>query len=208
MRRIASAQHEDERYVPETDPQVLAKLAEWQDIKFGLLMHWGPYSQWGIVESWSICAEDEGWCKRSLDDYIEYKRRYEGLQTTFNPVAFDPARWARAARDAGMKYVVFTTKHHDGFSMFDTKYTDYKVTSPQTPFHANPKANIAKEIFDAFRGGGLPRRRLLLQARLAQRVLLVAELRHAGPQRQLRSRALSRALERRSWSSRTTRCWS
>ena len=53
-----------------------------------------------------------------------------------------------------MKYVVFTTKHHDGFSMFDTKYTDYRVTSPATPFHANPKANIAKEIFDAFRAEG------------------------------------------------------
>ena len=150
----AAAQHEYERYVPETDPAVLAKLDQWQDIKFGLLMHWGPYSQWGVVESWSICAEDEGWCKRSLDDYIEYKRRYEGLQRTFNPVAFDPAKWARAARDAGMKYVVFTTKHHDGFSMFDTKYTDYKVTSPATPFHANPKANIAKAIFEAFRAEG------------------------------------------------------
>jgi alpha-L-fucosidase len=150
----ASAQHEDERYVPETDPLVLAKLEHWQDLKFGLLMHWGPYSQWGIVESWSICAEDEGWCRRSLEDYIEYKRRYEGLQKTFNPVAFDPVKWAGAARDAGMKYVVFTTKHHDGFSMFDTAYTDYKVTSPATPFHANPKANIAKEIFDAFRAEG------------------------------------------------------
>ncbi len=150
----ASAQHEDERYVPETDPEVLAKIDRWQDIKFGLLMHWGPYSQWGIVESWSICAEDEGWCKRTLDDYIEYKRRYENLQTTFNPVSFDPSRWARAARDAGMKYVVFTTKHHDGFSMFDTKYTEYRVTSPATPFHSNPKANVAKEIFDAFRAEG------------------------------------------------------
>ena len=150
----ASAQPEDERYVPETDPAVLAKLAHWQDIKFGLLMHWGPYSQWGVVESWSICAEDEGWCKRSQEDYVEYKRRYEGLQRTFNPVAFDPARWARAARDAGMKYVVFTTKHHDGFSMFDTKYTGYKVTSPETPFHSNPKADIAKAIFEAFRVEG------------------------------------------------------
>ena len=88
----ASAQHDDERYVPETDPLVLANLAHWQDIKFGLLMHWGPYSQWGVVESWSICAEDEGWCTRSLEDYIEYKRRYEGLQRTFNPCASTPRR--------------------------------------------------------------------------------------------------------------------
>jgi len=151
----ASTQSEDERYVRETDPLVLKNLEHWQDIKFGLLMHWGPYSQWGVVESWSICAEDEGWCKRSQADYIEYKRRYEGLKQTFNPVNFDPQKWAAAARDAGMKYVVFTTKHHDGFSMFDSKYTDYKVTAPDCPFSSNPKANIAKEIFDAFRQQGM-----------------------------------------------------
>jgi alpha-L-fucosidase len=146
---------EDERYVPETDPLVLQKLEQWQDLKFGLLMHWGTYSQWGIVESWSICAEDEGWCRRSNPNYVEYKRDYENLQTTFNPVQFDPSRWAKAAKNAGMKYVVFTTKHHDGFSMFDTRLTDYRITSPKTPFHSNPKANIAKEIFNAFRAEGL-----------------------------------------------------
>ena len=64
-----SAQHGEQSYVPDSDPQVRAKLEKWQDLKFGLLMHWGPYSQWGIVESWSICAEDEGWCRRKMDDY-------------------------------------------------------------------------------------------------------------------------------------------
>ena len=67
---------EDERYVPETDPLVLDKLDQWQDIKFGLLMHWGAYSQWSIVESWSICPEDYGWCKRkkgtSPENYNAY----------------------------------------------------------------------------------------------------------------------------------------
>jgi len=151
----AWTQHEEDRYVRETDPLVLRNLDRWQDIKFGLLMHWGPYSQWGVVESWSICAEDEGWCRRSQADYIEYKRRYEGLKQTFNPVNFDPQKWARAARDAGMKYVVFTTKHHDGFSMFDSKYTDYKVTAPDCPFSTDRRANITKEIFDAFRQEGM-----------------------------------------------------
>jgi alpha-L-fucosidase len=151
---MVSAQ-EDERYVPETDPLVIEKLEKWQDLKFGLLMHWGTYSQWGIVESWSICAEDEGWCRRSNPDYTEYKKEYENLQTTFNPVQFDPAKWAKAAKNAGMKYVIFTTKHHDGFSMFDTKLTDYKITSEKTPFHTNPKANVAKEIFNAFRAEGM-----------------------------------------------------
>jgi alpha-L-fucosidase len=151
----ALTRQEEERYVRETDPLVLRNLEHWQDVKFGLLMHWGPYSQWGVVESWSICGEDEGWCRRSQDDYVDYKRRYEGLQRTFNPVNFDPAKWARAARDAGMKYVVFTTKHHDGFCMFDSKYTDYKITSTNTPFHTDPRANVAKEIFDAFRKEGM-----------------------------------------------------
>jgi alpha-L-fucosidase len=143
------------QYVPETDPQLLAKLNDWQDLKFGLLMHWGPYSQWGVVESWSICAEDEGWCRRKSDDYEAYKKEYEALKTTFNPVHFDPALWAKAAKDAGMKYVVFTTKHHDGFCMFDTRQTDYKVTDPGCPFSSNPKANIAMNVFDAFRKEGL-----------------------------------------------------
>lgn len=138
----------------ETDPQVLKKLEWFQDVKFGLMMHWGPYSQWGVVESWSICSEDEPWCRRNIPDYVEYKRRYEQLLKTFNPVKFDPAAWAKAARYAGMKYVVHTTKHHDGFCMFDTKQTDYRITSPDVPFSKNPKANIVKEIFDAFRKEG------------------------------------------------------
>ncbi|WP_026055227.1 alpha-L-fucosidase [Anaerophaga thermohalophila] len=152
---ISQAIYEDERYVLETDPMVLKKLEQWQDLKFGLLMHWGAYSQWGIVESWSICAEDEGWCRRPYEDYEAYKKEYESLKRTFNPVDFDPDRWAVAAKDAGMKYVVFTTKHHDGFCMFDSKYTDYKVTSEECPFHVNDRANIAKEVFDAFRAKGL-----------------------------------------------------
>src|SRR5678816_1668563 len=117
------AQPAQSPYVPDADPLVRQKIEQWQDLKLGLLMHWGTYSQWGIVESWSLCAEDESWCKRSMDDYTAYKAAYEALQTTFNPVRFDPDRWAKAAKDAGMRYVVFTTKHHDGFSMFCLLYT-------------------------------------------------------------------------------------
>ncbi len=138
----------------ETDPLVLEKLGWFQDMKFGLMMHWGPYSQWGVVESWSICSEDEPWCRRNSNDYIEYKKRYEELKKTFNPVNFDPEKWARAAKYAGMRYVVHTTKHHDGFCMFDTRQTDYRITSPDCPFSQNPRANIVKEIFDAFRKEG------------------------------------------------------
>ena len=156
---MAQAIYEDERYVPETDSLTNVKLAEWQNLKFGLLMHWGPYSQWGVVESWSICPEDYGWCERKMgsnpEDYNTYLKEYEDLKKTFNPVKFDPDKWALAAKNAGMKYVVFTTKHHDGFSMFDSKYTDYKITDPETPFSSNAKANVTKEVFDAFRREGL-----------------------------------------------------
>jgi alpha-L-fucosidase len=158
---IANAQYEHEvtGYVWPKDQQVLDKLEDWQDLKFGLLMHWGAYSQWGIVESWSICPEDYGWCERKKgsnpDDYFTYKKEYENLKLSFNPVNFNPEKWAAAAKNAGMKYVVFTTKHHDGFCMFDSKYTDYKITSKETPFSVNPRANVTKEIFNAFRAEGL-----------------------------------------------------
>ena len=151
---VVQAQEYLQKYFPEKDTLALKQLEKWQDIKFGLLMHWGPYSQWGIVESWSICYEDEDWERRKSDNYVEYKKEYENLKKTFNPIKFDPDKWARAAKDAGMRYVVFTTKHHDGFSMFDTKQTNYKITDPACAFSSNSKANITKEIFDSFRKQG------------------------------------------------------
>jgi alpha-L-fucosidase len=141
-------------YYPESDPEVLKKLEQWQGLKFGLLMHWAPSSQWGIVESWSLCSEDEDWCKRNIEDYTEYKRQYEGLKKTFNPVKFDPDKWAEAAKDAGMRYVIFTTKHHDGFCMYDSQFTDYKITDKECPFNENPRADILKEVFTSFRKKG------------------------------------------------------
>lgn len=152
---IVKAQHK--KYVAPTDTAVSSKLAEWQKMKFGLFMHWGTYSQWGIVESWSICPEDEGWTQRKgpySKNYFEYVKAYENLQTTFNPVKFQPEKWVKAAKDAGMKYMIFTTKHHDGFSMFDTKQTDYKITDSKTAFAKNPRSNVTKEIFNAFRKDG------------------------------------------------------
>ncbi len=151
------AEQDHSKYIPPTDEKVKAKLSQWQDVKFGLLMHWGTYSQWGIVESWSLCPEDEGWCERRgphSHNWYEYKKAYENLQTTFNPTRFNPERWAEAAQGAGMKYVVFTTKHHDGFCMFDTKQTDYKITSAKSPFASNPRSNVTKEILAAFRDKG------------------------------------------------------
>lgn len=147
---------QEQQYFKDPNPAIQKKLEDWQDLKFGLLMHWGPYSQWGVVESWSICPEDVGWAvqaqkKGVANGYFDYLQKYEALKTTFNPTAFAPEKWAAAAKEAGMKYMIFTTKHHDGFCMFDTKYTDYKVTDKGTPFSSNPRSNIVKEVFNAFR---------------------------------------------------------
>ena len=149
---IKTLSAQEHPYVPDPDPLVRQNLEAWQDLKFGFMMHWGAYSQWGVVESWSLCSED--WIDRKGANYVDYVRRYEQLPTTFNPEKFDPEKWAAAAWNAGMRYVVFTTKHHDGFCMFDSKYTDYKITGPDSPFRTNPKADVTRHIFDAFRQRG------------------------------------------------------
>ncbi len=148
----------EEEYSWPSDPLVSNKLNDWQDWKFGVIIHWGPYSQWGIVESWSLCPEDEPWCVRQgpyADNYCDYVKAYEQIRKTFNPDKFNPQKWAKACRDAGMKYLVFTTKHHDGFCMFDSKFTDYKITDKGSLFSQNPLSNITKEVFSAFREQGL-----------------------------------------------------
>jgi alpha-L-fucosidase len=133
------------------DSLVRAKLDQWQDQKFGMIIHWGLYAVPGIIESWALCSED--WIERdSTMDYADFKKWYWGLKKDFNPVHFDPESWAKAGKDAGMRYLVFTTKHHDGFNMFDTKQTDFKITNG--PFKDHPKANVASHVFDAFRKNG------------------------------------------------------
>ncbi len=151
----AGAQYEDMPYVWEGNPAVQAKLEQWQDLKLGFMVHWGTYSQKGWCESWGLCAEDVDWLTPHEPDYQSFYDEYVALKSTFDPVDFDPQAWARMARDAGMRYFVFTTKHHDGFCMFDTKQTAYKITDPGCPFHDDPRANVTRELFDAFRAQGL-----------------------------------------------------
>jgi len=115
-------------------------------------LHWGLYSVPGIVESWSICNED--WIDRKGANYIQYKNDYQALNTTFNPTKFNPDEWAALAKEAGMKYVVFTTKHHDGFCMYNTKETTYSTVDPSCPFSENEKADITGAIVEAFTNQG------------------------------------------------------
>lgn len=112
------------------------RIQWFQDARFGMFIHWGLYS---------IPARGE-WVRSS--ERIS-KEDYEQYFEEFNPVNFNPKLWAKAAKDAGMKYAVMTAKHHDGFCLFDSKLTDYKATN--TTLHRD----FIKEFLDAFRAEGL-----------------------------------------------------
>ena len=143
-----SQKKNNDTYEWPSDSLVRKKLDHWQDQKFGVIIHWGLYAVPGIIESWSICSEP--WIERDSNiSYPDYKKWYWGLQKDFNPVHFDPSQWAKAAHEAGMRYVVFTTKHHDGFCMFNTKETDFSIA--HGPFQNDPRADVARYVFDAFR---------------------------------------------------------
>ncbi|MCD6307509.1 MAG: alpha-L-fucosidase [Candidatus Latescibacteria bacterium] len=120
-------------------------MAWWRDAKFGLFIHWGPVSLKGTEIGWSRGGERRG---RGGTGSIPVDV-YDNLYREFNPVEFDAREWVALAKDAGMKYLVFTTKHHDGFSMFDSAVTDYKITSPVSPFGRDVAAELADACHDA-----------------------------------------------------------
>ncbi len=131
-----------------TDTLVLQKLHGWQDLKFGVLLHWGLYAVPGIVESWSIC--DEPWIRRDTTcTYQQYLDWYWGLADQFRPTQFDPQQWAQVCRDAGMRYMIFTTKHHDGFCMYDSRETDFTIA--RHAFSTDERRDVLQHVFNAFR---------------------------------------------------------
>ncbi len=132
----------------ETESCLQAKPEDVQwfrDAKFGLFIHWGPVSLRGTEIGWSRGGERRG-IKGVGPVPVE---EYDNLYKKFNPVKFDAKEWVQIAKDAGMKYLVFTTKHHDGFSMFDTKLSEYKITN--SPFQRDVVAELAKACHE----GGL-----------------------------------------------------
>lgn len=113
---------------------------EWfRDLGFGLFIHWSVDSQTGVVISHSLAGADEAYTNRFFND----------LPATFNPRKFYPQDWAALARLAGIRYVVFTTKHHSGFAMWDTRTTNFGIMN--TPF----KRDLTREILDAFKAQGI-----------------------------------------------------
>jgi alpha-L-fucosidase len=115
---------------PPDAPQ--AAVERWKDLRFGMFIHWGPVSIVGTEIGWSRGGERRG-RKDAKTGEIPVDV-YDNLYKKFNPVKFNPDAWVRLAKDAGMKYLVFTSKHHDGFCNFDSRLTNYKITSPECPY--------------------------------------------------------------------------
>ncbi len=123
--------------LPKESPEQKAeRMKWWTEARFGMFIHWGVYA---------MAARHEWVKKIERMTNEEYKKYFE----LFDPDLYDPHEWAKMAKEAGMKYAVITTKHHDGFCLFDSKYTDYKATN--TP----AGRDLIREYVDAFRAEGL-----------------------------------------------------
>ena len=149
----------EEGYVPPTQPEVCRHLEWFKDQKLALMMHFGLYAQLGIVASWALCGEAQNWARQENDGMAPtgtaFQKQYFGLKRTFNPIRMQPDEWADLAARNGFRYLIFTTKHHDGFCLFDTKQTDFKTTDAECPFHTHPCADVTRSVFDAFRARGM-----------------------------------------------------
>ncbi|MCL3782262.1 alpha-L-fucosidase [Prolixibacteraceae bacterium JC049] len=120
----------------ETEKEKTERLAWWTNDRFGMFIHWGLYSLAGRHE-WVKMRERM--TNEQYQKYFDY----------FNPDLYNPTEWAKMAKAAGMKYAVITTKHHEGFCLFDSKYTDYKSTKTAIG------RDLIKEYIEAFRAEGL-----------------------------------------------------
>jgi alpha-L-fucosidase len=134
--------------IPPSDPARQERLAWFKDAKYGLFIHWGLYA--------IPAGEWKGKRIPGIGEWIMNRARipvaeYEQLAQQWNPVKFDADQWVQMARDAGMKYIVITSKHHDGFALYDSKVTKWDVVDA-TPF----KRDILKELSAACQRKGMP----------------------------------------------------
>ncbi len=149
---------------PKADP---AAVAHWQSLRFGMFIHWGPVS---------LTGKEIGWSRGGKGTPIEV---YDNLYKQFDPEKFNADEWVGIAKAAGMKYIVLTTKHHDGFCLWDTKLTDYNIM--HTPFHRD----VVKELADSLQETGHRVRRLLFRDRLVQSQLARDQSRRQSQTREI-----------------------
>jgi len=117
-------------------PPTEEAIANWRSKRFGMFIHWGPVSLTGKEIGWS----------RGKETPVE---KYDNLYKEFNPTKFNADEWVSIAKAVGMNYIVLTTKHHDGFCLWDTKQTDYNIMN--TPF----KRDVVKELAEACKKDGI-----------------------------------------------------
>ena len=111
-----------------TEEEKARKIKWFTDARYGMFIHWAPSCIYGGEISWSRSGDPpDDWHNGGTIDSVLYDDSYK----LFNPVKYNPKEWVKIAKEAGMKYMVITTRHHDGFSMFDTKYSDFRITNPE-----------------------------------------------------------------------------
>src|SRR5215471_14301020 len=128
----------------ETPKQHDVRMAWWREARFGMFIHWGLYSI--PAGEWNGDTKHAEWIRHTAKIPVE---EYDKFLGQFNPTNFNATTWAKLAKAAGMKYLVITSKHHDGFCLWDSKFTDFDVMS--TPFHRD----ILKELEAACRREGI-----------------------------------------------------
>lgn len=131
-------------FTKETKEERDHRMQWWREARFGLFIHWGLYSI--PAGEWNGSTNHAEWIRTTAQIPL---KEYDKLVDQFNPVKFNAEEWVKLAKDAGMKYIVITSKHHDGFCLFDSKFTDFDLMS--TPF----KRDILKELSDACHKHGI-----------------------------------------------------
>lgn len=138
---------EEVDYLQEEQTARDARMQWWRDAKFGLFIHWGPYAVPAGTHNGQQVKATAEWIQNVAQIPL---KEYEAYARQFNPVKFDSKEWAQLAKDAGMKYVVITSKHHDGFCLWDSKVTEYDIVD-FTPF----RRDVLEELTEAVKASGL-----------------------------------------------------
>ncbi len=141
---VSSCQQEPKDYLNESQKDITERMAWWEEARFGMFIHWGLYAV--PAGEWKGETNHAEWIRTTAKIPLE---EYDNFVSEFNPVNYNPEEWVKVAKNAGMKYIVITSKHHDGFCLFDSKYTDFDVKS--TPY----KDDILKKLANACHKEGI-----------------------------------------------------
>lgn len=142
---ISAAAFAQKNYMEESKEAKTRRMQWWDDATFGMFIHWGIYS----VPAGEYNGKGGG-AEWIMDTHKIPTAEYEKYAAQFNPQQFNAKEWVTIAKNAGVKYIVITSKHHDGFSMWDSKLTNYDIMDA-SPF----KRDILKELSDACKAGGI-----------------------------------------------------